>query len=97
MPVYEFFCETCGPFESRRSFEEASNPMRCPTCEGLVRRVYSMPGLVKTPPALASARYRAEKSAYEPEVVTRQPPGGEASSGPTTVSQGHGRPWQLGH
>lgn len=91
MPTYEFFCATCGSFESRRSFEEAKNPMRCPTCEGDVRRVYSMPGLVKTPPAVASALYRTEKSAHEPEVVRRrQPPAG-------TVSHTHGRPWQLGH
>jgi hypothetical protein len=68
--------------------------MRCPRCEGDVRRVYSMPGLVKTPPAVASALYRTEKSAYEPEVVRRQSPAGGGSA---AVSHGHGRPWQLGH
>jgi len=97
MPVYEFFCETCGPFESRRSFEEASNPMRCPLCDGVVRRVYSLPGLVKTPSALASALYSAEKSAYEPKVLRRQSPTGEASADSATITQGHGRPWQLRH
>ena len=97
MPIYEFLCETCGPFEHQRSFDEANNLMPCPTCKAVAKRVYSIPGLVKTPPALAKARLRAEKSAYEPELVRRQRPAGEEFSGSTTVHQQHGRPWQLGH
>jgi putative FmdB family regulatory protein len=97
MPIYEFLCETCGPFEYWRSFDEAGNPMLCPTCKTVAKRVYSLPGLFKTPPALAKARLRAEKSAHEPEVVRRQRPTGEEYSHSTTVHQQHGRQWQLGH
>ena len=97
MPIYEFLCDTCGPFEHQRSFDEANNPMLCPTCKAVAKRVYSIPGLVKTPPALAKARLRAEKSAYEPELVRRQRPAGEEVSGSTTAHQQHGRPWQIGH
>ena len=97
MPIYEFLCETCGPFEYWRSFEEVGNPMLCPACKAIARRVYSLPGLVKTPPALANARLRAEKSAYEPEVVRRLRPAGEGLCASTTVPPPPGRPWQLGH
>ncbi len=97
MPRYEFFCETCGPFEQWRPFDEANNPMRCPVCQAAARRVYSLPGLVKTPPALARALYREEKSAHEPEVVRRELPSREEPRGATVRRQARGRPWQIGH
>jgi putative FmdB family regulatory protein len=75
VPIYEFLCENCGPFEERRSFEEAGNPAVCPGCKAAARRVYSMPNLKTMPAALSNAMNRAEKSAHEPEVV-RQPTGG---------------------
>lgn len=97
MPIYEFLCDTCGPFESWRSFDEATNPMLCPTCETVAKRLYSIPGLVKTPPALAKALHRAEKSAYEPEVIKREYPVPEEGKPSQVVYQSHGRPWQVGH
>ena len=69
MPVYEFRCEDCGPFEQRRSFVEAGDPMTCPSCGKGARRVYSMPATKNVPAALSDAMHRAEKSAYEPEVA----------------------------
>ena len=75
MPNYEFLCEDCGPFEERRSFTEASNPMACPSCGNEARRLYSMPNTRRMPTALSNAMSRAEKSAHEPEVVER-PEGG---------------------
>ena len=75
MPIYEFLCEDCGPFEERRPFEEAGNPAVCPGCESAARRVYSMPNLKAMPAALSNAMNRAEKSAHEPEIV-RRPEGG---------------------
>ncbi len=75
MPIYEFLCEDCGPFEERRPFEEVGNPTVCPECGTAARRVYSMPNLKTMPAALSNAMNRAEKSAHEPEVV-RRPEGG---------------------
>ncbi len=75
MPVYDFICEDCGPFEQRRSFAEASDPMMCPSCGEEARRIYSMPATRRMPAALSSAMNRAEKSAHEPDVV-RRPEGG---------------------
>ena len=75
MPTYDFLCEGCGPFEQRRSFAEAGNPMACPSCGEEARRVYSMPATRRMPASLSNAMYRAEKSAHEPEVM-RRPEGG---------------------
>ena len=75
MPVYEFRCEDCGPFEQRRSFVEAGDPITCPSCGEGARRVYSMPATKNVPAALSNAMNRVEKSTHEPEVV-RRPEGG---------------------
>lgn len=97
MPQYAFRCERCGPFECWRPFHEADKPMVCPTCQAVARRVYTAPGLVKTPPTLARAMYRAEKSAYEPEVVRQERPAATEEKPSQVVYSSHGRPWQLGH
>lgn len=94
MPLYEFRCETCGIFEQRRSLEEASNPMLCPTCQAVAKRVISAPGLIMTPYALQS---RVERSA-EPRVVKRT-----QNQEPAIHKHHHhhhhhqGRPWMIGH
>jgi putative FmdB family regulatory protein len=92
MPVYEFLCGGCGPFEQRRSFSEAGDPPPCPSCGGEARRVYSMPHTRKMPTALSGAMDRAEKSVHEPEVARRPVGGAEKRR-----HHSHGRPWALGH
>lgn len=95
MPVYDFLCRDCGPFEQRRSFDEAGEPMACPSCGGQAKRVYSMPNTKRTPGVLSGAMERAEKSAHAPEVAQRPVVGG---MGPGEAHQhSHGRPWTLGH
>jgi putative FmdB family regulatory protein len=95
VPVYEFVCDDCGPFEQRRSLAEAGDQMACPSCGREARRVYSMPNSRKMPAALSAAMARAEKSAHEPE-VNQRPAGGQTSSG-KKFQHSHGRPWTLGH
>lgn len=97
MPRYEFRCEQCGSFECWRSLADATTTMHCPVCQREVRRIYTAPGLVRTPPALAQARYRSEKSAYEPEVFRKEPAKPRESPPPPVVHQSHGRPWMLEH
>ncbi len=87
MPIYEFLCRECGPFEQRRSFAEAGDPLTCPSCDGEARRVYSMPATKNSPAALSNAMNRVEKSAHEPEVV-RRPEGGTLPG--TRYHPGHG-------
>lgn len=93
MPVYEFLCESCGPFEERRSFESAAEPMPCPKCGDGARRVYSMPATKRMPAGLSNALDRSEKSASEPDVVRR--PAGKQSA--QEHHHSHGRPWTVGH
>jgi putative FmdB family regulatory protein len=94
VPVYEFFCEDCGPFEQRHSFTEAGAPIACPSCGRKARRVYSVPNIRRMPAALSGAMGHAEKSAHEPQVVRRPTGGTESGKG---HQHSHGRPWTLGH
>ncbi len=94
MPIYEFLCESCGPFEERRSMDEARDATVCPGCGNEARRVYSTPNTNRVPAGLSKAMDRAEKSAHEPEVVRRPAGGGSKGHG---HGHGHGRPWALGH
>lgn len=91
MPVYEFLCVTCGPFEQRRSLQEAGEPMACPMCQMVATRIYSTGGLILTS---GKVRRRIEQSA-EPKVVKRPSPA-DPSTIPLQQSV-RGRPWQLGH
>ncbi|GCE08646.1 FmdB family zinc ribbon protein [Dictyobacter aurantiacus] len=95
MPRYEFRCEQCGSFECWRSLTDAATPMYCPVCQREVKRIYTAPGLVRTPPAMARARYRAEKSAFEPEVVRKEAAKQRELSAPPIIHRSHGRPWML--
>jgi putative FmdB family regulatory protein len=74
MPLYEYRCPQCGPFDLRRAVEEASAPLECPTCDAPARRVYSAPGTtsVKGPLSRASAaeRARIDRSLSGEPVVT---------------------------
>ena len=44
MPVYEYECRRCGPFEETRSIHDPKRK-RCPKCRCKVERVYSPPGI----------------------------------------------------
>jgi putative FmdB family regulatory protein len=75
MPLYAFECETCGSFEEWRPLGESGSPWRCPVCRAPGRRVYTPPGLVRTPAPVRHARTLEERSAHEPDVVHAQPSG----------------------
>ena len=92
MPVYEFLCEECGPFEERRSFDEPKESSACPACGSGARRVYHAPGVRRTDPGFSRSMDRAEKSAHDPDVVRRAAGGASPAHRHT-----HGRPWALGH
>ena len=90
MPIYEFLCATCGPFEQHRPLAEASAPMACPSCQVEAQRIYSTGGCMLTAGAL---RRRMERG-VEPQIVTRPKPQEPA---PTLQQSARSRPWQLGH
>jgi putative FmdB family regulatory protein len=91
MPLYEFWCESCGPFEERRPFSRATYDTSCPACQGPATRVITPPNLRRLQPPVRHALEREEKSRHEPEVVRRATPG----AGRQRRRVG-GRPWTVG-
>jgi putative FmdB family regulatory protein len=69
MPVYDFVCAGCGPFEQWRPASEPA--AHCPACSAPARRVFAAPGLRRMAAPLRGALNREEKSAHAPEVVSR--------------------------
>lgn len=94
MPLYEFRCDACGPFQELRPMQAASEPARCPVCQSTALRVFTPPNLYRTSPAYRKVRSREEQSAHEPEVVVRQPTGAGANPRPAPVVSRH--PWAVG-
>lgn len=89
MPLYEFQCNDCGPFEAWRTMAEAMSPMNCPTCEEAAKRIFSAPSVM-----LNSGFRLKQKPSAEPKLVTRQ----ETEPAKTTYrSHGDGRPWMINH
>jgi putative FmdB family regulatory protein len=77
MPLYEYRCEQCGPFDHRRDAEQANVPVPCPRCEAPARRVYTPPWTRTGPAAGASAaeRARVDRALSGEPVVTGRPQG----------------------
>ena len=45
MPVYEFRCEACGPFDAHHAMAQVPRSQDCPACGADARRVFSAVGL----------------------------------------------------
>lgn len=103
MPLYDYLCDTCGPFEERRRMAASAERAPCPTCHVPAPRTLSAPHLNLMSSASRKAEARNEKSAHAPDVVrTLQSGKPEAPQ----VAQHHGqqhkphepsRPWMIGH
>ncbi len=91
MPLYEFHCGVCGPFDAWRALAEAGAPMTCPTCGGGAERRFSPPVLGLPSPA---TQRRAER-AKAPRLVSRG--GSEAPPERPRPRPAGGRPWQISH
>jgi putative FmdB family regulatory protein len=87
MPLYEYQCGSCGLFEQWRSMAEATNPMHCPTCDAIAKRIFSPPSV------LLSSSLRLSNSSAEPKRVTRS----QEPTPPRVQSHSHGRPWMISH
>ncbi len=69
MPIYDFICAGCGPYEVRRPMAQAGALTPCPNCGGQGQRVFTPPGLALLARPLRRALDLEEKSAHEPDVV----------------------------
>jgi putative FmdB family regulatory protein len=104
MPLYDYHCSTCGDFRAWRRMSEANEAVRCPTCEASASRAVAAPNLALMNAHNRVAHQRNEKSAHEPQVVSRPRQADHAHG----HSHGHGhhhhhghgggsRPWMIGH
>ena len=108
MPIYDFMCEDCGPFEQWRDHAAAGEPLACPSCGARARRSYAAPFVRSPAGPFASAsrevRARAERSHTGEPVVRESTPGGRPLES-ALRPHGHGhahrhpppRPWLIGH
>jgi putative FmdB family regulatory protein len=69
MPLYDFDCAGCGPFEQWRPASEPTAD--CPACGAPARRRYAAFAVTRPGAPLRRAREREEKSAHAPEVVSK--------------------------
>ena len=44
MPLYEFRCPQCGPFDLRRDMQDVADSAVCPSCDQPAQRVYTVSG-----------------------------------------------------
>ncbi|MCA1296790.1 FmdB family zinc ribbon protein [Stappia indica] len=71
MPLYNYICEECGPFDSWETMSNAANACACPACSEPSARDVAAPRLNLMNTTLRRAMSRSEKSGSEPKVVKR--------------------------
>lgn len=71
MPLYNYACSTCGPFDAWSPMAEASHPCACPNCNRPSARDVAAPHLSLMNGTLRKALSRSELSTSEPKRVKR--------------------------
>ena len=106
MPIYDYLCPTCGPFEERRPMIESKASATCANCHAAAPRMPAAPRLNLMSSNNRIAETRNEKSAHEPDVVHRMAAHDSNARGKHHRVQAHShshaqrpspRPWMLGH
>ena len=79
MPLYEFRCRSCGPFDLRRDMRDVADAAVCPGCERPARRVYAVSGYgLATGPlrdATRADRARVDRARSGEPAITGPPSG----------------------
>jgi putative FmdB family regulatory protein len=108
MPLYEYYCDECGPFTKVRGFDQSSAPASCPECEASSPRIFSVINLRSMRPENRTAWERNERSAHAPHVCGAGCSHGQAKSKPRATTpagkpalqisnERNNRSWMLGH
>src|SRR6266702_1067428 len=109
MPIYDYCCDTCGPFTAIRRVAERDTACTCPACDAPAQRMLSLPALSLMPAAVLAGHRINERAAPAPqrsgEYRHRHGPGcgcgSKASAGATTPGSLKtnlgGRPWMISH
>jgi putative FmdB family regulatory protein len=84
VPLYEFRCPQCGPFDLRRDMQAATATAVCPSCDRPARRVYSVAEFRPRSGPLRGAgkadRARVDRALSGEPLVTGPPAGRRLSS-----------------
>jgi putative FmdB family regulatory protein len=79
VPLYEFRCPSCGPFDLRRTMQEAAQAAHCPSCAQPAQRRYTVSGGSPSTGALRGAdkedRARVDRARSGEPVITGPPSG----------------------
>lgn len=94
MPIYQFSCERCGPFDLQRPMAEAAAPAACPDCAAAAARVFLAPAFRAPIAAGVRAGLAAEERSREAPARVN---GAQIGHGHQHHAHGGGRPWQLSH
>jgi putative FmdB family regulatory protein len=72
MPLYDYRCQTCGPFREWRRMQQYEQSVPCPLCSLPAPRLPTSPMVPVLSANERIAHARNEKSAHEPAVVRRE-------------------------
>ncbi|MEM1255637.1 MAG: zinc ribbon domain-containing protein [Cyanobacteria bacterium P01_H01_bin.21] len=86
MPLYDYKCADCGPFDVWRKMAEVTTPLPCPSCGVIATRVFTAPNISLSTGSLS-------RVSDSPRLVKRQ----SEPTTPTAQSPKGGRPWMIGH
>ncbi len=112
MPLYDYSCDACGDFRAWQAMSRAAATADCPSCGDPAGRSVAAPFIANMNPNTRIAHQRNEKSAEEPQVLSRAQL--ERSSVKRADALGHhhhggcggkgrpqahrsARPWMIGH
>lgn len=89
MPLYDYRCDRCGPFEIWHKMAETGAPRACGGCGAIATRIFTAPNI-----SLSSGSLLAKVGSPEPRLVQRQR---EPIKPQNQSAKPGGRPWMLGH
>ncbi|MBT8153053.1 zinc ribbon domain-containing protein [Epibacterium ulvae] len=110
MPVYEYWCDDCGPFEALGKISAYDKPCSCPECGTEAPRVMmTAPNLATMDSNRRNAHATNERAADSPKRSTQHGPncgccGGGTKKKSKTLYRPDGsksfptkRPWMISH
>ncbi|WP_206817162.1 FmdB family zinc ribbon protein [Chroococcus sp. FPU101] len=89
MPLYEYCCTSCGEFEAWRTLAELEQPMSCPNCNLVAKRLFSPPMV-----NLNSVRLKQSSKNPEPKLIKHNR---EEPETPRVQNAKTARPWMISH
>jgi putative FmdB family regulatory protein len=79
VPLYEFRCPRCGPFDLRCDMQDAAQAAPCPSCAQPAERIYTVSGGRSSTGPLRGAdkldRARVDRARSGEPVITGSPSG----------------------